>query len=316
MDTVSRLIERVCVNVATYCLLSIAPSVSCSGAEVAFDLPSSIEFRDVTSKEFARQNENLKIVEAKLRISARIDEGHPTELVDFLYVIKTTSAMRVRDYFPKTTLESTVAADQIEITADNENSAATGVQVGGIFKPLVLNASNNQASKKAESSHFKQLAPRDIVLASGTTDREHGIFFRMRPSRTSSLEGAREFTIVAVVAQSWRGEVLTLECTARGTKKTTFTSSTVTAGADQALVGAYLSSDTAAAGIADELCSAQERVAGLLRQQRQSSNLIQSLSRQVGSLAGGQVNADRRLELTEAQESVRSAYSRLDRLAK
>jgi hypothetical protein len=316
MDTANRLIKRICVGVVTFYALGTSSSISCPGAEVTFDLPSSVAFRDVTSKEFASQNEDFKIVEAKLRISARIDEGAPSELVDFLYVIRTTSAMRVRDYFPKTTLESTVAADQIEITADNEDSAASGLQMGGAVKPLVLNGSSRQTSKKAESSHFKQLAPRDIVLASGTSDREHGVFFRIRPSRTSSLEGAREFTIVAVVARSWRGEVLTLECTARGIKKTRFSSSTVTAGIDQALVGAYLSSDTTAAGFADELCSAQERVASLLRQDRSSGNLVQRVSRQIGNLAGGNDNSNRLSELTAAQDAVRNAYSRLDRLAK
>ena len=182
-------------------------------------------------KDLADARPDLKVIEAKLRISARIIEGNASDIVDFVYMIKTGQAMRVRDYSPKTTLESAVAADQIEVTAENENSTATGVEAGGAVTPLTLGGSHNQNSKKSESSRYKQVAPKDIVLASGTADREHGVFYRIRPSRTSALEGGKEFTLTATVPKSWRGDLCTVACSARATKQTKFSTSLVSAGA-------------------------------------------------------------------------------------
>src|SRR5438128_11733414 len=62
-------------------------SLAADGTQVAFDLPDAIECRDVTSKEFAQAHANLKVIEAKLRVSARITQGSESAIVDFRYFI-------------------------------------------------------------------------------------------------------------------------------------------------------------------------------------------------------------------------------------
>ena len=94
------------------------------GAQVGFDVPTAVECRDVTSPEFAAAHPRLKVIEAKVRISARMIEGTLSDVVEFSYVLKTNPMMRITGYLPNTTLESSVAEDSIEITGASERSKA------------------------------------------------------------------------------------------------------------------------------------------------------------------------------------------------
>src|SRR5580704_14647440 len=103
----------------TVILLFVASRASAENNDerVAFDMPSAIECRDVTTREFSLAHPNQRLVEGKLRVSARMLSGDATNVLDFEYFAKTGSMMRVQDYQPKTTLESSVDDDKIEITA-------------------------------------------------------------------------------------------------------------------------------------------------------------------------------------------------------
>ena len=91
-------------------------------ARVAFDLPAAIECRDVTPPDFATAHPELKVIEGKLRISARLDAGAENQLVDYLYtIVSTRQTMRFQDYLPNTLLQIKFDDDQIEITNSSEN---------------------------------------------------------------------------------------------------------------------------------------------------------------------------------------------------
>ena len=120
----------------------------------------------------------------------------------------------VQDFVPNTTLESTAADDHIEVTEATENSQAVDGTPDVGYKVLGLGISKSKGTKKTESNHYKQLAPRALVVSSGTTDREHGLFFKLRPSRAGSLEGAKEFQFLATVPKKWRGDWRTISCRA------------------------------------------------------------------------------------------------------
>jgi hypothetical protein len=286
------------------------------GVEVAFDLPSSIECRDVTPQDFAAANPDLRIVEAGLRISARIVDGNASDIVDFVYTIKTEQTMRIREYLPKTTLESAVAADQIEVTAENEKSSATGVEANGTTAPLTIGGSHSQNSKKSESSRYKQVAPKDIILASGTVDREHGVFYRIRPSRMSSLEGARDFTLRVAISKTWRGAVCEIACSARANKQTKFSTSVVAAGADQGHVGMYLARDAEAAATAEALFLSQERLASLAPKPCAKASVFHLVSLEGSGLFGGRAATQHRQEVENAEDAVRTAERRLQQWAR
>jgi len=60
------------------------------------------------------------------------------------------------------------------------------------------------------------LPPLELLAASGTTHRGCGVFFKLRPSPRTSLEGSKEFVLVLRVPKAWRGDYLRLRCDAVG----------------------------------------------------------------------------------------------------
>jgi hypothetical protein len=251
----------------TVCALGLVGATA-RAVEVSFDLPDTIECRDATPPEFAANHPTRKVIEARLRISARIVEGSESEVVDFLYMIASPDrTIRIQDYLPNTLLESEFVDDNIEVTQATEDSKNTGAEAHVAYQVFGLGANKSKGSKKTESNHYKQIAPKALVLASGTTDREHGVFFKLRPSKTASLEGAKEFTFLATVPRSWRGDWCTISCAARANKKSFFTTSIVTAGVEQTQVGLYLAGDGEAALLGEELRRVQEAHAAVLGRQ-------------------------------------------------
>lgn len=243
-------------------------SASAADTQVAFDIPDTIECRDVTPANCAAAHPHLKVIEGKFRLSARITKGAEADLQDFLYMLVNPGLrLKIHDYLPNTTLESSLADDHIEVAENTENSKSATEDAHVGYKILSLGASLNQTNKKTESNHYKQIVPKSLVLASGTTNREHGVFFKLRPSNGASLEGAKEFTFLAIVPRDWRGDWCTVACSARTKKKSFLTSNPALAGIEQAHVGLYLSGDREASSLADQLCTLQEANAALLAKQ-------------------------------------------------
>ena len=69
----------------------------------------------------------LKVIEGKLRISARVVSGTEAQIVDFMYTLHSPAGhVRFQDYLPNTTLESAVADDQVEIKDATERASTAG----------------------------------------------------------------------------------------------------------------------------------------------------------------------------------------------
>ncbi len=261
-------------------LVSVASSAAAAAPDtrIVFDLPPAIECRDVTPDDFRQVHPTLKVVEGTLRISARVAQGAEDQIVDFLYVIEGPSnSMRFQDYLPNTFLESVVADDLIAITTGSENASGGGLEAHVVYKPVNVGGELSHNEKKSESSCYKKIVPRELVLASGTTNREHGVFFRLRPSRTASLEGAKEFTFLATVPVAWRGDLCTIECTARAKKSSFLSSSIAPAGAARALVPLHLVGDAEAAELARTFRRAQQDYAAALAA-RERDNVFSTIS--------------------------------------
>lgn len=306
-----------------------APPFLGTSAWVVFDLPDTIECRDVTPTDFAEAYPGLRVIEAKLRISARIVAGSEPEIVDFLYVIASPDKqLRFQDFLPNTSLESTTADDQIEITETSES--ASGVEIGARvgYQGLGGGLSKTKSSKQTHSSRYKEIAPRALVVASGTTDREHGIFFKLKPSKAASLEGAKGFTFLATVPRTWRGGWCTISCAARAKSKNFFSrSGVVPAGVAQSQIGLYLIGDAEANRLAEELGAAQELHADILAERLPKEDLLETMydaasTGYTAPLCGlfklnqPQRTSDRgQKELEKAQRAVLEVQERLRRLS-
>ena len=266
------------VSVSTLCL--IGNSSVAADTRVIFDLPDTIECTVVTPKKLAANHPELKVIEAKLRISARVPEGREADIVDFLYMITSPGQhMKIQDYLPNTTLESTVQDNQIEVADTSESTDATSEDCHIGYKLLGLGGTANQGAKKTESSKYKEIAPKALVVASGTTNREHGVFFKLEPSKAASLEGAKTFTLLAIVPQAWTGDWCIVSCAARAKKKSFLSTTVAVAGIEQAHIGMYLSGDREANLCAEQLCEFQEMNERLLamRSARHGNRLVEAM---------------------------------------
>jgi hypothetical protein len=151
-------------------------------------------------------------------------------------------------------------------------------------------------------------------LASGTTNREHGVFFRLRPSRSGSLEGAKEF--MATVPRSWRGDLCTISCTARAKKSSLLSTSVAPAGEDRIAVGMYLAGDAEALTLAEDLRKAQDAKAAALSAPRPKENVFETISSQTVVLfTGKKTDAQSRKDLSAADAKVRELRNQLQQLA-
>ena len=269
-----------CLCIATTSFAAACATPASAQTRVQFDIPDAIECRDVTPAKCAAEHPHLKAIEGKFRLSARITRGSEAEILDFLYMIVSPGLrLKIHDYLPNTTLESALADDHIEVAESTENSASATEDAHVGYTIFTLGASLNQSLKKTESNHYKQIVPKALVLASGTTNREHGVFFKLRPSNEASLEGAKEFTFLAIVPKNWRGDWCTVACAARAKKKSFLPTKPTLAGIDEAHVGLYLSGDHEASQLADELCRVQEVNAALLEKPltTEGQNLLDSM---------------------------------------
>ena len=237
-------------------------SARASDTRVVFDIPSKVECKDVTPEVCRSVHPTMKVVEMKVRISATIVDGSEASIADFVYLISSTDMrLKVLDFLPNTTLESSTAEDRIEVTDSTENTDAVTGDARVSYSLLSIGASKNLSNKKSESNHYQRIAPKHLVLASGTVNRGYGAFFKLRPSRDGSLEGAKEFALLCFVPKEWRGDWVTVTCSARVNKKG---SKTAIAGIEQAHVGLYMSGDREASDLADELTNIQLSHDGLL----------------------------------------------------
>ncbi len=298
---------------AAVALLGLATTAS--AAQVVFDLPESIECRDVTPPGFAAAD-YLKVIEGKMRITARIVQGSEDEIVDFVYVITSPDKrVRFQDYLPNTTLESAFADDQVEIKDTTETSTSGTVDAHVVYKLLALGGSLNQNSKDSEASHYRKIAPKELVIASGTIEREHGVYFRLRPSRARSLEGAKEFSFLATVPKDWRGDLCAISCTARSRKDSFWSESVVTAGTRSADIGMYLAGDLEAASLAEDLRRAQDMHAEMLAALPPKPNVVESAIRTIG-LSSKKPGNQQRQALDEAEQALADVRLRLKQLGR
>lgn len=232
---------------------------------VAFDIPSKVECVDVTPPKCAAAHPTMKVIEAKFRISASFIDGSEDSTVDFVYMISSPDMrLKVLDFLPNTTLESTTAEDRIEVIDSTESTDATTGEARVGYSILSVTGSKDVSRKKSESNHYQRIAPKKLVLASGTVNRGNGVFYKLRPSRGTSLEGAKEFVLLCIVPKNWRGDWCSVVCAARATKNGPISSSVVVSGIEHAHVGLYLTGDQQASDLAESLTEVQFARNGLL----------------------------------------------------
>ena len=239
------------------------PAKTAQAAEpaLAFDFGRTIECRDVTPEDFAQRYPDRRIVECSLRLSAYLVSGDVAEVEAIRVEISDVDKrLRVHDFAPRTKLESQFTGE-IEWTKTTEKSHTLGgslggavpLCVGGLPAQVTPSISGGTGGKETVTESQKRIAPQQVVVASGTMNEEHGVFFTLRPSPTTSLEGVHELSVQFVVPAYWRGDAVRVACQATGQQKMLWITQQKVWGRKSTAVALYLAGDAQARNAAARL---------------------------------------------------------------
>ena len=243
------------------------PVLAWSAPCVQFDVPQTLPARDATTAEFSQRNPDLRLIELRFPISSLVRLGSEDVLLEYLHLISPTAgAFQVVDYAPRTTLQSQVKGS-VSVETKRGSSSNLGIQaVTPQDFPVKGDASAAIGSNSSDAWRYQLTAPKQLIAASGTMQRGTSAYFKIKPSSQTTLEGDREFEIVAQVPSTWRGGLLRVQCLAfakpRGVAPTRNQSEMV-CGTRTFLVGAYLQGDRDARESVRKLAESQRQLVSL-----------------------------------------------------
>lgn len=240
---------------ATLLPWAIADTGEAGGPLLDFDFPRTIQCT-VAAEETA--DSSSRIVRCVLPLSVRLLEGDIRDVREIRVEIGDCDRrLRVRDFAPSTQLVS-LATEDIEWSKTTETGKSFAASLGGEAPVLVgetiahvtptLNGGLNH--REIVTQREKRAAPKQVVVASGTVAQGHGVFFTLRPTPQTSLEGMHQLSIDLEVPAGWRGDALYVVVEAAGEEKFLWITQTKRWAQEQTRVAIYLAGDVRAAAAA------------------------------------------------------------------
>ena len=227
---------------------------------VVFDLPLTVECRDVTPQRYEASYKR-KIFEAVIKISPQLLAGDEKDLKKLHYEISTGQQMPVVSFAPSSQVTSDVAGGAIAIQTDDHHGQ---LLVHYLVTPA---AGDGHMIGDLNSSHtqYSLLAPKQILVASGTIERGSGVYYDLKPSTQDTLQKQREFACLFDVPATWRANYIVVRCKSQGVKRGLLGASEVNCGAGLLSVGLYRENDAEAMAAANELARRQQEFLDQLR---------------------------------------------------
>ncbi len=207
--------------IATLFLINLAtlfPHTLLAAPRVHFDTPGVVACREIPPTKETPALPGGKLIEARIQISSLIGRGSEEDLLQFFYRIECPHrTMQVYDYLPRTTLASKYEGS---IKYEEKDQTTNAVRVGATTLPFEMitggNANGEIVRTDTTTVRYELLPPKHQLSASGTLRRGAGVYFKLKPSSRTSLEGGKEFVLRMHVPKTWRGGYLRLQCVATG----------------------------------------------------------------------------------------------------
>jgi hypothetical protein len=192
---------------------------------------------------FEQEHPGEMLIEATFDVSSLVRLGSEGNLRQFLYVIESPQrTLVVHDYAPKTQLVTEMAGN-VGVQKSAEKSSNLGINAS-FNSDLIVSANANASTgqKRSTSLRYELLPPKQLLAASGTIARRTAVYFKLKPSAQTSLDGARRFVVVFRVDDDWRGDYVRLRCAAYDRSR----SDKPICGSSDFLVGLHLLGDETA----------------------------------------------------------------------
>lgn len=248
------------------------PVVGAGLPSLQFDVKHRVACIDVQSSQQFKAEAGERLVQARIPVSTLVPRGSAQGLVQLLIRFENPErSLQVIDYQPKTTLATDIVGN-IGIETKQDKSAGVGLTLSGDQVGIHGTASADLGIKSGRCVKWQHLPPLELLSASGTISRGSGVYFKLKPSKRTSLEGNRDFVLLLRVPQSWQSGLLHVDCLAQGKQRSLITNreETVTCGHSRFVVALYASGNKVAQRQAGRLIRSDatlRQVARLHRQQ-------------------------------------------------
>lgn len=191
---------------------------------VQFDVPKRLVAHNVLS---TAEPPTFRLVEVTVPVSARVLKGDVRGVKEIVVEIDAgTSGLVVHDFAPQTTLGSDLASD-IQVVTTNEKAKTFDASLGGqspipigdVTAHVTPSLSMGMKDKKAETQTLTRLSPKQPIVVSGTINDGRGVFYQLRPSTQTTLEGQHGLSVVFRAPDDWAVGRLQVRCWAKGDRQ-------------------------------------------------------------------------------------------------
>lgn len=191
---------------------------------VQFDLPQQLVAHEVVEPDAPCL---FRLIEITVPVSTRVATGDVGKVREITVEIDGSCAgLRVHDFAPQTTLGSELAGD-IQVTTTTEKAMSFDASLGGqspipvgdVVAHVTPSISAGNKNRTAETKTSSRLAPKRPIVVSGTLNESRGVFFQLRPSSQTTLEGQQQLSVVFRVPDDWSAGHLDVRCWARGERQ-------------------------------------------------------------------------------------------------
>lgn len=235
----------------TFSIAGFFVLLSCMGrAQVAFDVNQVAPARHNDSIGVMNQMIESKLVDVQLDVSALFTPGDAAIVTEYtVRVVSRHEEVQVADFAPRTEMQSDIfGAMQVSTQSDRMREAAIRGMGGypgvGSAQGYAFYHDANQ-----ENVQYAKKPALEMVSAAGTLERRRGVYFKVRQSSQTTLEGARPFRIIFEVPNSWRADLLDVTIEAAGFEHAGSKRQRVLS-TEQFVVAIYLENDEQAARVA------------------------------------------------------------------
>jgi hypothetical protein len=224
-----------------------------------FDAPFCVGCRSIPCSDSAKKDPGKDLIEVVVPISVGVRAGSEKDLKQCLYTLVDPTepeTLSVRDWLPRTELKTEYAKP---IQVNNERLAKVGINLSAHY---VVSAASDASGQVKSGLAYEMLPPQETVLASGTVHQGHGVFFKLRPSSQTTLEGMKSFSAIFAVPRGWRGGCLKLRCEAVGLNRSVVSrlDREVQSGAACFCLALHLAGDEEAEKLADHVAVCEEEL--------------------------------------------------------
>lgn len=204
-------------RIAVVLLVSLTSLCSVSFGQVAFDVNPLVAARQTESFGLLNQLPNSRFVDVQLDVSALFTPGDAAVVTEYtVRIVSRHEDVQVADFSPRTEMQSDIFGT-LQVNTNQDRIREAAIRGAGGY-PGVGSAQGYAYyhDNAHETVVYAKKPALEMVNAAGTLERRRGVYFKVRQSTQTTLEGARPFRVVFEVPSGWRADLLDVTIEAAG----------------------------------------------------------------------------------------------------